>query len=401
MERATPGNATLGLGAVGLGRAFMLMLPTFAADRRVRLVAAADPDPDARARFAREFGGQAYASITELCADRAVDVVYISSPHEMHAEHVRAAAAAGKHVLVEKPMAISLAECASMIEAAQHAGVHLIVGHSHSFNRPILRAREIIDSGAVGAVQMITAFNFTDFLYRPRRPEELDTRKGGGVVFSQAAHQVDIVRLLGGGCVRSVRAVTGNWDKQRSTEGAYSALLTFDDGAFASLTYSGYAHFDSDELLDWIGEMGEQKDPTRYGRVRAAVAGLSSDEEAALKRTRTFAAGAAITVDSGRLHQQFGTVIVSCQRADLKPTARGVAIYGDAEKRLEALPPPAVPRGEVIDELYDAVVHGRSPLHSGAWAMATLEVCLAILQSAREGRDVLLEHQVGLAASRS
>ena len=390
-------NRTLGVGVVGLGRAFMLMLPTFVADPRVRLVAAADPDPKACIRFTHEFGGKAYASVGELCADQAVDVVYIATPHEMHADHVRAAAAAGKHVLVEKPIAIALAECASMIEAAERAGVYLIVGHSHSFNRPILRAREIVASGAVGRVQMITALNFTDFLYRPRRPEELDTQKGGGVVFSQAAHQVDVVRLLGGGHVRSVRALTGNWDKQRPTEGAYSALLSFEDGAFASLTYSGYAHFDSDELLDWIGEMGEPKDPTRYGQARAGVAALSADEEAALKRTRTFAAGAAVALETGRLHQQFGTVIVSCERADLKPTARGIGIYGDAEKRFEALSPPAVPRVEVIDELYDAVVHGRAPMHSGAWAMATLEVCLAILQSAREGRDVLLMNQIGLA----
>jgi phthalate 4,5-cis-dihydrodiol dehydrogenase len=391
-------NRTLGVGAVGLGRAFMLMLPTFVADPRVRLVAAADPNPDARARFVREFGRKAYASVAELCADQAVDVVYIATPHEMHAEHVRAAAMAGKHVLVEKPIAIALAECESMIEAAQRAGVHLIVGHSHSFNRPILRAREIIDSGAVGAVRMITALNFTDFLYRPRRPEELETRKGGGVVFSQAAHQVDIVRLLGGGRVRSVRAVTGNWDTQRPTEGAYSALLTFENGAFASLTYSGYAHFDSDELLDWTGEMGERKDPARYGQARASIAGLPVEEEAALKRTRTFATGAAVAADPGRLHQQFGTVIVSCEGADLKPTARGVGIYGNAEKRFEALSPPTVPRGEVIDELYDAVVNGRPPVHDGAWAMATLEVCLAILMSARERCDMMLMHQVGLEA---
>ncbi len=392
-------SRVLGVGAVGLGRAFMLMLPTFVADPRVRLVAVADPDPEARARFVRECRGQAYASIVELCGDPAVDVLYIATPHEMHAEHVRVAAAAGKHVIVEKPIAITLAECDTMIGAAQRAGVHLIVGHSHSFNRPILRAREIIDSGAVGAVQMITALDFTDFLYRPRRPEELDTRKGGGVVFSQAAHQIDIVRLLGGGRVRSVRAMTGNWDKQRPTEGAYSALLTFENGAFASLTYSGYAHFDSDELLDWIGEMGEAKDSTRYGQARRGIAGLSSDEEAFLKRTRTFAAGGAVPVDTGRLHQQFGTIIVSCEHADLRPTARGVAIYGDVEKRLDALPPPTVPRREVIDELYDAVVHRRPPLHSGAWAMATLEVCLAILQSAREGRDVMLERQVSLDVS--
>ena len=99
-----------------------------------------------------------------------------------------------------------------MIDAVQRAGVQLVVGHSHSFNAPILHARELIDSGAYGAVRMIHALNYTDYMVRPRRPEELDTAQGGGVMFSQGAHQIDIVRLLGGGRVRSVRAMTGNWD---------------------------------------------------------------------------------------------------------------------------------------------------------------------------------------------
>ena len=143
----------------------------------------------------------------------------------------------------------------------ERAGVHLVVGHSHSFDAPIPRLRALVESGAFGAVRMINAINYTDYLYRPRRPEELDTAQGGGAVFNQAAHQVDIVRLIGGGRVTSVRAATGAWDAARPTEGAYAALLTFADGAFASLTYNGYGHFDSDELQGWIGEMGQQKEP--------------------------------------------------------------------------------------------------------------------------------------------
>src|SRR6185503_3743550 len=107
-------------------------------------------------------------------------------------------------------------------------GVHLVVGHSHSFDTPILRTRGLIASGAYGAVRMIHAMNYTDFLRRPRRPEELDTAQGGGAVFNQAAHQVDIVRLLGSGRAKTVRAATGAWDRTRPTEGAYSALLTFE-----------------------------------------------------------------------------------------------------------------------------------------------------------------------------
>ena len=69
----------------------------------------------------------------------------------------------------------------------------------------------------------------------------------------------------------------------------------------------------------------------------------------------------------------------------------GVMIYARAERRLEPLPAPAIPRAEVIDELYGAIVEGREPLHSGEWAMATVEVCLALLRSSREGREVVFE----------
>jgi phthalate 4,5-cis-dihydrodiol dehydrogenase len=71
-------------------------------------------------------------------------------------------------------------------------------------------------------------------------------------------------------------------------------------------------------------------------------------------------------------------------------------IHGDTAQRLDSLPTPVVPRAEVIDELYDAVVDGRPPVHSGEWAMATLEVCLAILRSARDGTEISLETQAGL-----
>ena len=71
-------------------------------------------------------------------------------------------------------------------------------------------------------------------------------------------------------------------------------------------------------------------------------------------------------------------------------------VYADEQRRLEPLPAPKVQRAEVIDELYAAVIDGHTPLHSGEWAMATLEVCLGILESARSGRELGLEHQVGV-----
>jgi len=381
----------LRLGVAGLGRAFTVMLPTFMQDPRVELVAAADPRAEARARFAADFSAEIYESVEGLCADPAVEIVYVATPHQHHARHAILGARSGKHVLVEKPMALALDDCAAMIAAAKQANVHLIVGHSHSFDAPILRTRELIVSGAYGAVRMITALNYTDFLTRPRRPEELDTAQGGGAVFNQAAHQVDIVRLLGGGRVKTVRAATGAWDAARPTEGAYSALLTFENGAFASLTYGGYGHFDSDEFSGWIGEMGQAKKP--YARKPQGFA--SAADEAAFKNARNYGGSNYQPPAAQDLaHQHFGTIIVSCERADLRPVPNGVTIYQNGTARLDPLPAPAVPRAEVIDELYAAVVNGKQPLHDGAWAMATTEVCLAMLRSSREGRDIALSAQV-------
>jgi phthalate 4,5-cis-dihydrodiol dehydrogenase len=390
---------TIRLGVAGLGRAFTLMLPTFAADPRVSLRAATDLRPEARKQFEKDFGARTYDSVEALCADPQIEAVYVATPHQMHARHVAAAAANGKHALVEKPIAIALDECDAMIAAARKAGVQLVVGHSHSFDAPVRRARALIDSGEFGAVRMIHALNYTDYMVRPRRPEELDTAKGGGVLFSQAAHQIDIVRMFGGGKVRSVRAQAGNWDASRPTEGAYCGLLTFEGGAFASCTYSGYAHFDSDEFQGWIGEMGLPKDRARYGAGRKALqAAANADEEAAMKSARNYGGAnyAPAAAASQRHHQHFGTFIVSCERADLRPVADGVMIYGDHEARLDPLPVPRVPRAEVIDEFYDAVVRGIPPLHDGEWSRATLEVCLAILDSSRNQAERMLRHQTGL-----
>ncbi|TPG60296.1 gfo/Idh/MocA family oxidoreductase [Roseomonas nepalensis] len=385
------------LGVAGLGRAFMLMLPTLARDPRVAMVAAADPRPEARARFESDFGARSYAEVEALCADPALDAVYVASPHQFHLAHVRAAAAAGKHVLVEKPMALSVADGLAMVEAAQAAGVHLVVGHSHSFDAPYRRAQEMIQAGEFGAVRMITALNFTDYLYRPRRPEELDTAQGGGAIFSQAPHQVEVARLLAGRPARSIRAVATVWDRARGTEGAYNALLDFGEGLSATLTYNGHGHFDTDEFQDWIGEMGTPRDAAAYGTARAALRGVAPGEEAALKERRAYGRGAgaeeARRAPPPPAYNHFGLVIASLERADLRPTPRGVMVYADDERRFEPLPPPDVPRAEVIDELHAAILGGVPPLHDGAWGLATAEICLALLESARTGAEVALRHQ--------
>jgi phthalate 4,5-cis-dihydrodiol dehydrogenase len=386
----------LRLGVIGMGRGFTLMLPAFVADPRVRLVAAFDPREDARARFASDFGGRAHATAQALCDDPDVEVVYVASPHAHHRTHVERAAAAGKHVLVEKPMALTVPDAQAMIESAKRAGVVLMVGHSHSFDLPYLRARQIVRSGLYGRVRMLTALQFTDFLYRPRRPEELDTAQGGGVAFSQAAHQIDVARLIVDAKPLSVDARTGAWDPARPADGAYSARIDFDGGAHASLTYSGYGRFDTDELAEWWGELGQRRDPAQYGAARRALASANTPEaEIALKAKRAYGPSGKDSFQATvpRAHNHFGFVLASCERADLRPGPTGIAIHADTERRFEPLPAPEIPRVEVVDELHAAVREGKAPLHSGEWGLATLEICRALLDSARTGRAVDLRHQ--------
>ena len=382
------------LGVLGLGRAFTLMLPTFQQDARIELVAACDSRESARAQFARDFNAPTYATVEELVSNTDVEAVYIASPHQFHAAHTGIAAAHGKHVLVEKPMAITLAECDAMIVACATANVHLIVGHCHSFDTPYLQTRDLIERGELGRLRMIQALQYTDFLYRPRRPEELDTALGGGVVFSQAAHQVDVVRLIAGSAATRVRAMLGRWDKARPTEGAYSAMLWFEDGVFASLTYNGYGHFDSDEWCDWSGETGYAKSTEEYGQARKKLARVgSSGEEANLKNAATYGGPlfkAAENKSAPLQHQHFGPIIVSCELGDVRPMPDSLLIYENYKKERRPLIAPAVPRFEVIDELFDALRNSKQPRHSGPWARATAEVCLAMLQSAKEGRDIAL-----------
>lgn len=386
----------IGLGVVGLGRAFTLMLPTFVQDERIRLVAAVDPQPGPRTQFEADFGGRVYDSVAALCGDPLVEAVYIASPHQYHAEHVALAASAGKAVLVEKPLAITLEDCTRIVEVAHEARVPIVVGHSHSFDGPVLHAARLIQSGTLGRPRMLHTMNYTDYLYRPRRPEELDTRQGGGVVFSQAAHQVDIVRLLLGGEATSVRAYTGCWDTTRPTEGAYMALVGFEGGAFASLTYSGFAHYDSDQLMGNISEMGEIKPLDAYGQSRARLASANADREAQLKAARNYGGSAyrPMSVSAGAYHQHFGPVIVSMDHADISLTPEGLWVCGDMQRELRPTPKCDVPRVEVVDELWASVREVRPPLHSAAWARANIEVCLAILESARTGKEVALTHQV-------
>lgn len=381
------------LGIVGLGLAGAIMARAAALCPGVQLCAGAEPHAAPRAAFARDFEVPVYEDASALCEDPQVQAVYVATPHQYHAAHAVMAARAGKHIVLEKPMALSLSECDEIIAAVDRYGVHLMVGHTHAYDPAIRVMRRLLDTGRLGRVGMIATFNYTDFLYRPRRPEELDTSRGGGIVFNQLPHQIDLVRLLAGGVLRSVRASCCVLSPSRPTEGGAIALLDFADGPAASIVYSGHDYFDSDEFHDWVGEGGDRKTPQQHGRARRALASSDPGTEA-VRRTATLAyGGLAPRPTPAPFQPHFGTTIVTCERGELKVSPDGFILYDAQGARPIALPPGSGYEG-LFTDLRAAVLAGQAPRHGGRWGKATAEAMLALLQSSRERREIPLMHQV-------
>lgn len=332
-----------------------------------------------------------------MCEQAGIDAVYVATPNPLHAEHAITAARSKKHIIVEKPMAMSLAECDAMNEAADKNGVKLLCGHTHSFDPPIRKMREIVKGGELGKLCMINSWNYNEFMYRPRMRHELAMSRG--VVLNQGPHQVDIVRLIGGGIVRSVRAMTGIWDNARGHEGSYTCYLEFEDGTPATLVYSGYGFFDTAELFDWVGEGGQYRAPETNLNVRKKLReARTTEEEEQLKEGMRFGGqreGEYSHMWSGERKQPFfGLMVVSCEKGDIRQTPDGLKIYGETEQREIQLPAANRGREAEVEELYNAVVHNRPVFHDGRWGAATLELCLAMLESAAKRKEIFLSHQV-------
>jgi len=152
-----------------MGAAGWAFLPPIRGNPAFELVAIAEPVAEMRETVAAETGVAVHPDLPSMLRDTPLDAVYIATPTELHPQHVSEVCAAGKHVLTEKPMAIRVDQAQVMVAAAALHGVALQVGHSHSYDLPIARMREIVASGALGRVRMIHTWNFTDWMARPRR----------------------------------------------------------------------------------------------------------------------------------------------------------------------------------------------------------------------------------------
>ncbi len=392
----------LGVGIVGLGGGAVNMLPSFHRSPNFRIVAAADIDGALLDRFERDYSGaETYADIERLCSNPTVDLVYIATPNRLHGEHAGVALEHGKHVLIEKPMAVTLEDAEEMIATADRNGVLLGVNVKHSFEPRIQKIRELARTGELGQLRMIHSWRFVDWLYRPRTAEEMTPGWGNGILWRQGPHQFDIIRTIGGGVLRSVRGMAGVWDPARRVSGAYTAYFEFENGVCGTAVCSGYDHFDSRALVTGFDGRAPLADPKRYGRARRELRshGDSAEWETGAATAERYGGGRRSTQVSQSSGQSGGWIlggplVASFDQGDVRLSPGGLIVDGDEAQREITFTDAGDGRDGRLRTFYQAIANGRPLPADGRWGKATQEVLLAVEQSAATRTEVALSHQV-------
>ncbi|MPZ12884.1 MAG: hypothetical protein GEU73_00390 [Chloroflexi bacterium] len=332
-----------------------------------------------------------------LLSDPEVEAVWVSTPSHLHCEHVAQIAGASRHAVVEKPMATSLDECQRMIEACAKNNVVLTAGGARSFDPAFVAMRSVIDSGRLGRLGGLAAWAYTGWILRPREPHEVDVSQGGGTVFNQAPHPVDVLRLLGGGLVRSVRGATVEFPLAgRPCPGYINACLQFEDGTPATLMYDGYGYMAGWELVPW-GEtparLSAAEGPMQY---RKALRAGTADEYGGKERLRFGSDRGESRFpdrDGNWTPMDAGIVVAACERGRIRQSASGLYVYDDDGRHDELIAGLGDNRSNEVPELR-AAMDRKPSLHDGWWGMATMEVVLAIMHSAAQAAEIRLSHQV-------
>ena len=401
----------LRMGVAGVGQGAAAVIPTLAALPEIDLVAAADLNARMLHRFGETYPGtRLYDSVEAMCKDPGIDAVWVSTPNKFHCAHALEAMRNGKHVAVEKPMAVTIEEADRMVEASEKYGVHLVAAHTSSYGLPVRAMRRLAQTTKLGPVRSILVWSYTDWMLRPRTAEELSPEAGAGIVHRQGPHQIDVVRLLGGGKLKSVRGTMCDWMKERPIPGFYTGYFEFEDGTPATVLLNGYGYFMTASMFPGALDDWRYTDDDRVA-IRKSMRKPGRDENAEKELFRIGGPKEPIKTNlPGRrpwAPVDLGMLVVSCQNGDMRHSPHGVFVYDDDGMRDVDLAPLIRPEVDLeggatvgaIGELYDAAVKGTVPVyHSGAWGRATLEATIALVRSAQEHREIFLERQVEMPA---
>ncbi|MCX5414098.1 Gfo/Idh/MocA family protein [Streptomyces sp. NBC_00059] len=243
------------LGLIGAGAVGALHAEAAAATSGLRVTAVCDLVADTARALADPSGADVHTDHRKLIASGAVDAVVVNTPHALHTGIVTDCAAAGLHVLVEKPMATTAEDCAIMERACRDADVVLFVGHIQHFLPPMAAAKAALDAGAIGPLLAVSDWRSTD--YRPgSRPSWFfdPAVSGGGVFMNIGAHCVDRLLWLTGRRAVAVAATAGHRLKA-GVETDVLARLELEGGLTGHIGVTSTGLPTRDELV-LIGERG-------------------------------------------------------------------------------------------------------------------------------------------------
>jgi predicted dehydrogenase len=267
----------LRFGIIGCGGAALAVAQALAAAERTALAATYDLNPALARDLAEHHGGTAFESLDALLGSPEVDAVYIAVPHYQLAPLAAQALQAGKHALVEKPMALSLAEADALIALADAKGLGLGVNYDLRQAAQAVQARALVQGGAIGTVIGVRCNTLIDkptsywqvgYSARYVSPwRATKAQAGGGVVLMNSSHQLDAVRFITGLEVARVSGVVGARVVDVEVEDTGSASLLYNNGAIGSL-FAG-AHLagveGGSERLELFGREGQLRMPSLYG----------------------------------------------------------------------------------------------------------------------------------------
>ena len=241
----------IGAGFIGEGHA-----EAIAAVPGVELIAASRTQRAGLDAFVARFGGTGYTDYRQLLERRDMDAVCIALPHHLHTEAVELAAAAGKHILLEKPMAPTPEECERIQAVVAQAGVKLMLAHTGRFIPPCVRAKEVLVSGALGEIVAGRCAMIKQWEGPNRRPWHRDRAMGGGMWLTNGVHLVDRMMWYVDRPVRSVRAILGTRAHVQPADDVATAFLTFDGGAAAAIFLYGYRSGADDQETEVLATGG-------------------------------------------------------------------------------------------------------------------------------------------------
>jgi myo-inositol 2-dehydrogenase/D-chiro-inositol 1-dehydrogenase len=247
----------LNVGIAGLGRIGKVHIESLIRDvRDVRVRSVFSPRMDNSRGIAEQYGIESVKpNYRELVNDPGIDAVLICSPTETHTEQIIAAAEAGKDIFCEKPIALSLEEIQSALDAVKSAGVHLMIGFNRRFDSQFARVRGVVESGRLGEIELL---RITSRDPAPPPPEYISS--SGGMFLDMTIHDFDMARYITGSEVIEVFAEARvRVDPRIGDLGdidTAAVTLSFENGALALIDNSRRACYGYDQRLEVFGSSG-------------------------------------------------------------------------------------------------------------------------------------------------